>query len=757
MNNYNDDSIMEVQGVIINENYNTNTQHTAHNNSFRTVLGKIPPKDLPHNIPVVIGTTIDQNLNSSNPLHTNNNFSIRIDSTIHKKLFVRSLKYVNITSGFCRSKTLYTFEIGYQRYVWTINKTHIQITNLYTQLRLLHPIIFGLNKIPTPEGSKRNLISLLCKYVCGKVSNKSLVMQELENCIDKMCEHDELFNSALMVEFLEIDNTCIPDQGRKGKAGWVYLTHYKYNHLQGSQMMEKKKLVWLVLTDTMILWYRGSKNPIGTFMIDKEFVIQYKDNRIYFQNGMLTMFFECANVGEWMEHLNNFYASSGRRCISNFGSVALNRTEISCKVYTISKDYFSSVAYTILSAQKEILICDWELSPTLHLCRPPLPSMRLDHLLQYKANQGVKIYILLYKEIEMALGNDSENAQIYLENLHPNISVIRHPNKYFGGSTAILWSHHDKLCVIDRSIAYVGGIDLAYGRYDDEFHTIVDELGTKFVGGDYIQPAKGLFKSVLSGNRNSNLSNVKSLNSDNLGDDDEDDDNKSTFSDITTSSSKSILDSVGGFFTTKIKDISNSVKISSEAKNKIIVPTRNTHPRSGWHDIQASVNGLVANDISLHIIQRWNHHRISTRQFEKEILVGSTDNNYFGICGRCSTKNIYYLDLVCPNCSYPLGPISSFYNIYDHFLPSLENKFNFMEYRITFKKVELTSFGILSYLNIIGSFPSLVQQISRSINDNIDKYIESFEILRVEGDKSNLIRSCAWFPQEGKFIVSKII
>jgi phospholipase D1/2 len=46
--------------------------------------------------------------------------------------------------------------------------------------------------------------------------------------------------------------------------------------------------------------------------------------------------------------------------------------------------------------------------------------------------------------------------------------VIRHPNHYPKGGV-LLWSHHEKMVVIDQKIAFVGGIDLCYGRWDDEF------------------------------------------------------------------------------------------------------------------------------------------------------------------------------------------------------------------------------------------------------------------------------------------------
>jgi hypothetical protein len=51
-------------------------------------------------------------------------------------------------------------------------------------------------------------------------------------------------------------------------------------------------------------------------------------------------------------------------------------------------------------------------------------------------------------------GNDSLKARLYLEALHPtNIQTLRHPNKLIGGSTAILWSHHEKLVIIDRFLS----------------------------------------------------------------------------------------------------------------------------------------------------------------------------------------------------------------------------------------------------------------------------------------------------------------
>ena len=47
------------------------------------------------------------------------------------------------------------------------------------------------------------------------------------------------------------------------------------------------------------------------------------------------------------------------------------------------------------------MILDWWLSPELYLRRPPAryPEWRLDRLLKRKADQGVKIYVIVYKEV----------------------------------------------------------------------------------------------------------------------------------------------------------------------------------------------------------------------------------------------------------------------------------------------------------------------------------------------------------------------
>lgn len=50
--------------------------------------------------------------------------------------------------------------------------------------------------------------------------------------------------------------------------------------------------------------------------------------------------------------------------------------------------------------------------------------------------------------------------------------VFRHPEHIQTG--VYKWAHHEKIVVIDQTLAFVGGIDLAFGRYDSNCHELSD-------------------------------------------------------------------------------------------------------------------------------------------------------------------------------------------------------------------------------------------------------------------------------------------
>lgn len=93
-------------------------------------------------------------------------------------------------------------------------------------------------------------------------------------------------------------------------------------------------------------------------------------------------------------------------------------------------DYFWALSEIIDQATSHIFILDWWLSPEMYLRRPPhlFEDYRFDRLLKRKALQGVRIFIVVYKEVTQTMTMSSAWTKHYLEDLHPNIQVYRHPD-----------------------------------------------------------------------------------------------------------------------------------------------------------------------------------------------------------------------------------------------------------------------------------------------------------------------------------------
>ncbi|RKO96321.1 phospholipase D/nuclease, partial [Caulochytrium protostelioides] len=159
-----------------------------------------------------------------------------------------------------------------------------------------------------------------------------------------------------------------------------------------------------------------------------------------------------------------------------FGSFAPQRSHNRIKYYVDGKDYMAAVAEAIDNAKEVVFIMGWWVTPELHLRRPAAqyPQYRLDRLLKRKAEQGVHICVLVYKEVELALTINSEHTKTRLEALHPNIVVQRHPDHDGATGGTLFWAHHEKICLIDNTIAFMGGLDLCFGRWDTHDHSVVE-------------------------------------------------------------------------------------------------------------------------------------------------------------------------------------------------------------------------------------------------------------------------------------------
>ncbi|KAL0414782.1 UNVERIFIED_CONTAM: Phospholipase D zeta 1 [Sesamum radiatum] len=201
-----------------------------------------------------------------------------------------------------------------------------------------------------------------------------------------------------------------------------------------------------------------------------------------------------AKVKDWVAAIND----AGLRppegwCHSHrFGSFApprgLTADGSQAQWFVDGRAAFKAIALAMEEAKSEIFICGWWLCPELYLERPfhAHASSRLDSLLESKAKQGVQVYILLYKEVALALKINSVHSKKKLLNIHENIRVLRYPDHFSTG--VYLWSHHEKIVIVDHQICFIGGLDLCFGRYDYGEHKVGDHPTQIWPGKDYYNP-----------------------------------------------------------------------------------------------------------------------------------------------------------------------------------------------------------------------------------------------------------------------------
>jgi phospholipase D1/2 len=209
-------------------------------------------------------------------------------------------------------------------------------------------------------------------------------------------------------------------------------------------------------------------------------------------NKMILLFEESFQKNLWYKQIKWRLNDFKKNFVANpYESYVLAKNKCRCVWFVDGSDYYSHLRDRLLSAEETVFITDWWMSPELFLIRPidmnkykhlkigealtfanKNDLSRLCDILKYIAKKGVKVYILLYDEISLALTINSKHTKHFLTRLNePNIKIVRHPKR----GIDLLWSHHEKLVIIDQKYAYIGGLDLCWGRYDTRFHPIYEK------------------------------------------------------------------------------------------------------------------------------------------------------------------------------------------------------------------------------------------------------------------------------------------
>jgi len=154
------------------------------------------------------------------------------------------------------------------------------------------------------------------------------------------------------------------------------------------------------------------------------------------------------------------------------------------KSYTDGRSAMHAMAEAIRGAKKFIFIADWQMNFDTELTGRGEAGHRgrLSELLYDAINvRGVDVRVLLYDSIEAAAYTHENEAREALykmrdANTPGNIEVgLHNPATGRRDKFNIAFSHHQKMLVVDGRIGFVGGLDVAHGRWDDgNFDVVCD-------------------------------------------------------------------------------------------------------------------------------------------------------------------------------------------------------------------------------------------------------------------------------------------
>ena len=455
-------------------------------------------------------------------------------------------------------------------YKWIVYKTPSQIIKFFKKL---------YKSIKNNENAINlgfvNLFEILKDYKEKDVLNS---IEEIKNDLEKIIQHPFFKDNLILNEFFNIGGSSFSQYngGVKPFEGWgekkadPHCMRKAFGYICKCLeccIFKQYNKRWIVLKDDMITYSDFSVSHGGkhAYFFDEEIRATRSGKygiKINNLSRMLELKFKTYFERElWKqeieERIKKFKQIVKKNKYKAYTNEKMNNY---AHWFVDGQDYFNDLFEKLMSAKKTIFITDWWMSPEVWLKRPVLESdykshfkkkkkveqlSRLMDVLQYKANKGVKIYILLYYECSLALTLDSKHTEDTLEKLHKNIEVARHPSDKLD----LLWSHHEKLVIIDQQIGYVGGLDLCWGRYDYHEHPIYEGPNSE---------KKYYFPFIdYSNARICDFTNVQDY----------------------------LVESV----------------------------SRENNLRMPWHDVHTRLIGPIVGDIARHFVERWNHTRFDER------------------------------------------------------------------------------------------------------------------------------------------------
>ncbi|SAK57938.1 phospholipase D/transphosphatidylase [Caballeronia catudaia] len=140
--------------------------------------------------------------------------------------------------------------------------------------------------------------------------------------------------------------------------------------------------------------------------------------------------------------------------------------------FTSGEDYFADLCDAIATAQSTIYIADWMINWDAQM-KPggDGANVRLFDVLlaSVKSNAELKIYVMPWAHAVPVQTYDKSTKTVFeaINKLAGRECVWVTLAGALADDDSGFFSHHQKFVVIDEKIAFVGGMDLCYGRFDD--------------------------------------------------------------------------------------------------------------------------------------------------------------------------------------------------------------------------------------------------------------------------------------------------
>ena len=373
-----------------------------------------------------------------------------------------------------------------QQYTWKINKSYDEFRKLQKKLKKdpLQPIpkILFPGRWQFYKQSWDQELGLLSEYL-------KVIMTIFITSND-------------LAEFLEVSIMSFSSKN-KLKEGYVYkygggrLNNQKRCFNCCTKIVGKKKR-WARMMPNGIEFRASNTSSQLEEVINycKDFKIKSGNKETGFKDGILIttsqhkFLFRTEKISkrdEWIESLTIGFSKSEFYLFKvRYNSSFITRMGNNAKWYIDGKDYYNDVYEHLSKAKNSVCISDWWLSPDMYLQRPVSShsDSKIIDLLGTLADRDVSVYVLLYKEITFTLTMNSLYTKKALKQRNEKIKVLRHPTFSIRGGE-FLWSHHTKLICVDNNIAFLGGLDLCFGRWDTSDHLLEDVDGYIWPGIDY--------------------------------------------------------------------------------------------------------------------------------------------------------------------------------------------------------------------------------------------------------------------------------